>query len=84
MHRNLAKFAGAVYFSWMNPRAQDHKQPGDNTVVHWRSFKPTLDAAVRVARNFGRVFSDGIPPPGASDDAGGVAGWRGRALIGVP
>jgi hypothetical protein len=52
--------------------------------VHWRSFKPTLDAAVRVARNFGRVFSDGIPPPGASDDAGGVAGWRGRALIGVP
>jgi hypothetical protein len=34
VHRNLAKFAGAVYFSWMNPRAQDHKQPGDNTVVH--------------------------------------------------
>ena len=62
VHRNLAKFASLVYMSWANPHREHHKEPGAHTHMHWPSFRPTLSAAVRVARNYGRVFHDGEAP----------------------
>lgn len=64
VHRNLAKFAGVVYMSWANPSAKFHHEPGAHTTLHWPSFRPTLSAAVRVARNYGREFSNGEAPKG--------------------
>lgn len=64
IHRNLAKFASVLYLSWANPHAKYHHEPGAHTTIYWPSFRPTLSAAVRVARNYGRVFSTGEAPPG--------------------
>ncbi len=61
VHRNLAKFRGAIYLSWENPHRHLTTPPsdGENTHVHWPSFRRTFNAAIRAARNFGRAFSSG-------------------------
>eukprot|EP00966_Prymnesium_polylepis_P023343 537314-Prymnesium_polylepis.1 len=57
VHANLAKFCAVQYLTWSNPHAEHHKEPGAHTRVVWPSLKPTLDAAVYMARQYGRVFA---------------------------
>ena len=62
VHRNLAKFAAITYMSWANPNRRYHHEPGAHTTIQWSTFRPTLSAAVRVARNSGRTFHNGQAP----------------------
>jgi hypothetical protein len=41
--RSLAKFAGCVALTWVNPLLSHHKMPGDNTVVSWPHFRPAFE-----------------------------------------
>ena len=53
VHANLAKFCGIPYLTWANPHAKHHVEPGAHTHIVWESLRPTVSAAVTLARQVG-------------------------------